>query len=81
MVRGKENDMHKNSVKAYFGRVRRGLEEDLDLGEDTMGQLRRAKGYLQAARRELRAGRKKVRTLEMEALEDLKTQLLKPCSW
>jgi hypothetical protein len=38
MVRAKENDMNKNSMKAYFGRVWRGLEEELDLGEDTMGQ-------------------------------------------
>jgi hypothetical protein len=63
-------------VKAYFGRVRRGLEEELDLGEDTMGQSRRVKSYLQAAKQELRAGGKKVRTLDVESLEDLTTRVL-----
>jgi hypothetical protein len=76
MARAKENDMSRNSVKEPFGRVWRGLEEELDLGEDTMGQSKRAKGYLQAARRELRAGGKKVRTLDVEALEDLVTRVL-----
>ena len=74
MVQAKENDMNKNSVKANFGRVRRGLEEKLDLGEDTVGQSRRAKSYLQAATREL--GGKKARTLDVEALEDPVTQVL-----
>jgi hypothetical protein len=76
MARAKENDMNENSRKVYFGRVRRGLEEELDLGEDTMGQSRRAKGYLQAAAQELRAGKKKERTLDVEALEDLVTRVL-----
>jgi hypothetical protein len=76
MVRAKENDMNQDSKKAYFGRMRRGLEEELDLGEDTVGQSKRAKGYLQAARWELRAGGKKARTLEVEALEDLMPQML-----
>ena len=34
MVRAKDNDMNRDSVKAYFRRVQRSLEEDLDLGEE-----------------------------------------------
>jgi hypothetical protein len=68
--------MNLDSVKPYFGRVRRGLEEQLELGEDTVGQSRRVKGYLQAARRELRAEGKKARTLDVEGLEDLVPQVL-----
>ena len=76
MARAKENDINLDSVKAYFGGVRKGLEEGLDLGEDIVGQSKRAKLYLQAARRELRAGGKKARTLDVEELEDLVTQVL-----
>ena len=68
--------MNENSVKVYFGRVLKGLEEELDLGEDTVGQSQRAKGYLRAARRELRAGGKKAWKLDVEALGALVTLAL-----
>jgi hypothetical protein len=76
MVRAQENDMNQDSKKEPFGRVWRGLEEELDLGEDTVGQSMRAKGYLQAATGELRARGKKARRLDVEELEDLVTQVL-----
>ena len=76
MVRTKDNDMNQDSKKAYFGRMQKSLEETLDLPKDPMGQSKRVKGYLQAARRELRAGGKKARMLDVEELEDLVTQLL-----